>query len=371
MSDILVFPEQFSFDVRVTHNNPRRRLTIKNVGTLAVKINIVPPAVDSFTVTDIKGHLINSKTAVNLISNGTYCIFIQKNSKIGIVPEDVLLIETKQKNFKVVLKPAVSLVSLEELEAATDALPSSRSTNSEKPTHSSSSRSDNVDYHEKPKSAQEKPKSAQEKHQIQTKGTNSTKSQSRLPVFSQEHKEKKGSSQIEFSTEDFRIPTQTKENNNQTDSQPKINKNFSEDNGKNIEKNGNDEDINSLESNEIPAPISVISPVKKDEKLSRKSQTRWEHDDILEQSLHVKFSFKDDDFSGPKVGSKSIPWYNKNHFEEVSEPPFSFELMMTGDDDDPIFCIDGDYYDMSGRLLTIQQGKSQVIFVTEQGQTHL
>jgi len=268
----------------------------------------------------------------------------KKNSKIGIVPEDVLLVETKQKTFKVALKPAVSLVSLEELEAATDALPSS--SRSEKSLQSSSSRSDNTIN-------SEKPSSSQGKHQIQSKGTNNTKSQSRLPVFTHENKEKKGHSQIEFTAQDFQIQTQPKEDNES--------KAISCD----------DDKTDSSEANENLSPISITSPVKKEYKTSEKSQTKWDHDDILEQSLHVKFSFKDDDFSGPKVGSKNISWYNKNQFEEVNEPPFSFELMMTGDDEDPIFCIDGDYYDMSGRLLTIQQGKSQVIFVTEQGQTHL
>jgi hypothetical protein len=41
--------------------------------------------------------------------------------------------------------------------------------------------------------------------------------------------------------------------------------------------------------------------------------------------------------------------------------------MMMAEKEDPVFCPHGDYYDASGRLLSIRQGKGKVIYVTQEG----
>jgi hypothetical protein len=50
----------------------------------------------------------------------TYCLFVQKRSTIKIVPEDIIVITGSKQTYLFTLKPAVSLVSLEELESVTD-----------------------------------------------------------------------------------------------------------------------------------------------------------------------------------------------------------------------------------------------------------
>ena len=116
---------------------------------------------------------------------------------------------------------------------------------------------------------------------------------------------------------------------------------------------------------EVKAPAKIQeSPVAKKSAIpgvQRKHPQLPPEADVLEQSLHVKFSFKDDDFVKGPGKSQPVNWYSDDAFEGLAEPDFSFELMMTGDQDDPVFCIDGDYYDSSGRLLVVKQGKGQVI----------
>ena len=55
MSEIVVYPEQISFDVRQQRTAKRIRITIKNLGNMSAKVTIKPPESDSFTLTDAKG----------------------------------------------------------------------------------------------------------------------------------------------------------------------------------------------------------------------------------------------------------------------------------------------------------------------------
>ena len=81
MGDIVVFPEKFSFDVRVQRSNPRRRLTIKNMGIMACKVTITMPETDSFIVTDAKGKTVGGKLTINMIPDSSCCLFCTKKSK--------------------------------------------------------------------------------------------------------------------------------------------------------------------------------------------------------------------------------------------------------------------------------------------------
>ena len=119
----------------------------------------------------------------------------------------------------------------------------------------------------------------------------------------------------------------------------------------------------------LPPPQQIEdTPTVKKSGIPRRHADLPPEADVLERSLHVKFSFKDDDFVAKAAMKKrEVKWYDEDAFGDLQEPDFSFELMMTGDVDDPVFCMDSDYYDSSGRLLTVQQGKGQVIYVTEDG----
>ena len=125
-----------------------------------------------------------------------------------------------------------------------------------------------------------------------------------------------------------------------------------------------------------PAALSQDEPGTKKSGIPRRthhSNLPYTPDmDILEQSIHLKIKTPEndddiDDIDDDNSDKKTIVnWYEDGAFDDIEEPNYSFELMMTAEGEDPIFCIDGDYYDSSGRLLTVQQGKPEVIFVTSQ-----
>lgn len=272
MSDIVVFPEQLSFDVKVQRNSPRRRLTAKNLGTLPLKVSITPPTSDAFIVTESSGKVVTRKFSTTLQTQSTYILFVQKKPSVGIVPDDTITFDSQGKSVKVALKPAVSTVTLEELEKAAEPQP--------EPT----------------------PK---------------TPKQISIP----KQQEPKEEPEAEIETEE------------ETEEEVKISK--------------------------LPEPVAISA-------LSPRSSSRIDPSfDVLQQSLTMKFAFKLDDFNETKK-VKEISWYDDDAFQ-IEEPEFSFELMLTKAGEDPIFCIDGDYFDQSGRLLSVQQGKPRTVFVTEGG----
>jgi hypothetical protein len=279
MSDIVVFPEQFSFDVRVQRNNPRRRLTIKNLGIMAAKLTITLPETDAFFVTDSKGRTLTSSAMVTMNPDTSHFLFVQKRPTVGIAPEAEIVISGGTKTYHVALKPAVSLVSLEELEAVAD----KRETDD-----------------------------------------------SAVPSFS--------ASDVEEPHQDrrSRIPT----------AEP----------AKRVSRAASEPARVDVEPEPARKPSGI--PIGR----TRRRQELGPGADVLEQSMHVRFSFRE-------VGARprSIGWYEPDAFANLQEPEFTFELMVTGDNEEPVFCIDGDYYDASGRLLSVQQGKGKVIYVTENG----
>ncbi|OHT04253.1 hypothetical protein TRFO_28304 [Tritrichomonas foetus] len=179
---------------------------------------------------------------------------------------------------------------------------------------------------------------------------------------------------FEFSASDFQIPQLAEDEEEplvkQTPVKPTQQKQASQGQvsaRKQATNNSNKDDKN----DEIGMPKKLEqSPSKRQSQIpvSKRSHPDLPPDaDVLERSLHVKFSFKDDTFSKPPQKASHVKWYEDDAFDKVEEPDFSFELMMTAEGEDPVFCIDGDYYDSSGRMLSVQQGKGKVIFVTEDG----
>jgi hypothetical protein len=327
MSDVIVFPEQFSFDVRVQGSTPRRRLTIKNLGVTAAKLSISPPVSDAFSVTDMKRKTITG----NL-----------KRSTIGIVPEDVLVVAGGKTPYKVALKPAVSLVSLEELESVTD-----KPIEEVDPIALTKS-----DFDVGSRRADQLPalKSA---HKIASElpedpPPREPHRQSKLPVSS-----------APDSTKTL-IPKKTK----------KISKVVPEDipSSRDSLRDGSDPE-SGREEVPIAPPSKLESAPRKANGIPGRHRNKSgiaPEADVLERSLHVRFSFQED-FAKARRGMRSLNWYDREAFARVQEPDFTFELMMTGENEDPVFCVDGDYYDSSGRLLSVQQGKGKVIYVTEDG----
>jgi hypothetical protein len=80
---------------------------------MAAKLTISMPERDAFIVTDSKGKTLTSSTNVTMNPDASYCLFVQKRSTVGIVPEDVIIVSGGRKTYRVALRPAVSLVSLE------------------------------------------------------------------------------------------------------------------------------------------------------------------------------------------------------------------------------------------------------------------
>jgi hypothetical protein len=325
MADIVVFPEQFSFDVRVQRNNPRRRLTIKNLGNIAAKITIQVPSNDSFIFTDSKGKTMTGTTTVSMNPDSSHCLFVQKRATIGIVPEDVLVVAGGKKTYQVALKPAVSLVSLEELETVTDSPMRPAQPDPESVAFSREDFATDDLEDQPPKQTKAKPaKQAELKFQPMKR--------QRKPI---------------------ELPETEEEN---------------------AEPNSVDTDRERCsEPNSLAPPRTLESApvVKKPSGIPgrRRHPDLPPESDVLEESLHVKFSLHEEEFLQGRASAKSqlLPWYDQDAFSDVVEPEFSFELMVTGQRDDPVFCIDGDYYDASGRLLSVQQGKGQVIYVTQEG----
>ncbi|KAH0791492.1 hypothetical protein GPJ56_004603 [Histomonas meleagridis] len=315
MSEIVVFPEQFSFDVRQQRNNPRRRLTIKNCGIMASKITISIPDTNFFTITDSQGRTITSKHTINMIPNSSEYFFIQKKSNVSIVPEDQIVISSGNKIHTIKLKPTVSMISLDDLESvASNDIQSSRSVLSDK--------------------AKATPTSTPRQQTFMSPPDSKT-SNSKQSKISRIKPPSKKITHIENTTNPPKQPLHNK-----------------------------DADILEFTASEFEIPKT--NSIKEESSSSNSDATS--DVDVLEQSLHVKFALKDDSFiPRPQSLSKQINWYKKDAFNDVEEPNFSFELAMTGSKDDPIFCIDGDYYDSSGRLLSVQQGKPRAVFVTEDG----
>ena len=334
MGEIVVFPEQFSFDVRVQKNNPKRRLTIKNLGINPCKVTITPPESDAFAITDAKGKAITEKTTFNMTAESSSCLFVQKKASVGIVPEDSLSVTGGKKPYRVALKPAVSLVSMQELESV-------------------ASRKDDVAGH-----AAEDAGSIDftaDDFDAGTKEPDSKKPrQLRLPAPSKRTTKPKTPETAKAAPPEEKKVHPKQSAAAEPDAHVKDELEFT------------------ASDFEVKAPAKIEeSPVAKKSAIpgvQRKHPQLPPEADVLEQSLHVKFSFKDDDFVKGPGKSQPVNWYSDDAFEGLTEPDFSFELMMTGDQDDPVFCIDGDYYDSSGRLLVVKQGKGQVIYMTEDQQ---
>jgi hypothetical protein len=318
MADVVVFPEQLSFDVRVQRNSPRRRLTIKNLGIMAAKLTVSMPESDAFVVTDSKGKTLTSTTNVTMNPDTSHCLFVQKRSTVGIVPEDVIVVSGGKKTYRVALKPAVSLVSLEELEAVADRQPSDDS------AAASFSRGD---FPEEPHQTRRPPAEAADLPRGDVPEEPHQNRRSRIPTSEPAKRIRKAASEP---------------------SRPPI-------------------DEPDPEPAEGPARVELEAPRKLGSVPVGRPGSRQElgaDADVLERSLHVRFSFRDGD---ERARPRAVSWYAPDAFTDLQEPEFTFELMVTGDQEDPVFCVDGDYYDPSGRLLSVQQGKGKVIYVTENG----
>lgn len=418
MGDIVVFPEQFSFDVRVQRSNPRRRLTIKNMGIMACKVTITMPETDSFIVTDAKGKTVGGKLTINMIPDSSCCFFVQKKANVGIVPEDKMMVTGGKKPYSVVLKPAVSLVSIEELESAADASVASdnlsvKSNESVRRNQGKARQLVNEFPDERMSSQDEsEPKHRPSRLKPPTKRISKAQSEEKVgktngngivAPFDPMKKIKKGAdskqsvnNDIEFSASDFQIPQLAEDDDDLYVAQQPVTKRV---NGKqsNIptatvapkstpkrpfdkdkkttsatSKNKDAYDDDS-DSDDVPMPTKLDQSPPVARKASQIPVPHRHPDlppdaDVLEQSLHVKFSFKDDDFAkSPQKVPSVVKWYDDDAFKNVEEPDFSFELMMTGEGEDPVFCIDGEYFDSSGRSLSVNQGKGKVVFVTEDG----
>lgn len=416
MGDIVVFPEQFSFDVRVQRSNPRRRLTIKNMGIMACKVTVTMPETDSFIVTDGKGKMVGGKLTINMIPDSSCCFFVQKKANVGIVPEDKMMVTGGKKPYCVVLKPAVSLVSIEELESAADTSVASdnQSVKSNESVRRYQGKAKQMvdDFPDERLSSQDesepkhrpsrlKPPSKRiskaQSDDINTTNADSSSAASFDPMKKMRkgfEPKKQSNNDIEFSASDFQIP-QLAEDDDDGDSSASRQPAVKRPKGKPVNtpnstvapkatskrpldrksppstanKNSNVDDSN----DDIPMPIKLDQSPPNARKQSQIPVPHRHPDlppdaDVLEQSLHVKFSFKDDDFSkNPQKTPSVVKWYDDDAFKNVEEPDFNFELMMTAEGEDPVFCIDGEYYDSSGRLLSVNQGKGKVIFVTEDG----
>lgn len=394
MGEIVVFPEQFSFDVRVQRSNPRRKLTIKNLGIMACKVSITMPETDSFIVSDGKGKTVGGKIIVNMIPDSSCCFYVQKKASVGIVPEDRMLITGGKKPYTVALKPAVSLVSIEELESVADAQSDNSSLDIQSNDQPSTAKSileddQNISMasqdEEEPKHRVSKikpPTKRISKNQFEATNAFNPGKRMKQPLETPEE-----TNNFEFSPSDFQIPQLGEDEEEPPAVPPKAQKSNKTkiaapkpqvNRAQNKNKAPISPAIEKQEANRSEQDTGIPMPIKLDQEpqLRKPSQIPVPHRhpdlppeaDVLEQSLHVKFSIKDDSFlRNPQKVPKVVKWYDDDAFKNIEEPNFSFELMMTGEKEDPVFCIDGDYYDSSGRLLTVQQGKGKTVFVTEDG----
>lgn len=361
MGEIVVFPEQVSFDVRQQRTAKRVRLSIKNLGNIACKVQVHPPETDSFVLTNAKGHIITSVTKFTLTSESSECLFIAKGSNVGIVPDDKIVIEGGKKPLKVVLKPAVSLVSVDELEAAVKAEQHSKT----------------------PKSARSASKQSSKVLLSDDDGVREIPSRSSFKRPQQT--DKNNEQDLTFEEADFALNMRPK-----SDRTSQCSVRSGKSSARSIREK-QEIQVPEIET-EPPQPVQereqetprkrsklpVPAVLKEDPTPKRSGIPKRHHHndlpytpemDILEQSIHLKI--KNDDNNESENQSTIVNWYEPDAFAELEEPNYTFELMMTGEGEDPIFCIDGDYYDSSGCLLTVQQGKPGVIFVTEQGNKNI
>jgi len=325
MSEIVVYPEQISFDVRQQRTNKRVRVTIKNMGINAIKLNIRPPRSDSFIITNSKGSTISSDITFNMLPESSQYVFVQKKSTVGIVPDDSISIDFSGRSIKVCLRPAVSLVSVDELEAVANM--------SEKAPESARSldsmnliTKNNVDLVEIEKKVSKIP--------------SRSNFISKMPINE--------SADIEASQEEDAIE--------RPKSKPETIKSCSK---------FPMPELISIEPESLPIAKSSIP------KRVHHSNLPYSPDiDVLEQSLSFKLNTSEPISLSQNEDSRTnepiVNWYEENAFDDIEEPEFSFELMLVKEGEDPIFCIDGDYYDSSGTLLVVQQGKAKKVFVTEQ-----
>ena len=368
MGEIVVFPEQFSFDVRQARSNPKRRLTIKNLGINACKVTITMPESDSFTITDAKGKAINSKFTMNMAAESSYIMFVQKKANVGIVPEDKFMVTGGKKPYTISLKPAVSMVSMEELENA-----AGNPDMSDFPLQADDDNMPSQDEREPKKRVSKLKPPTKRQPAKQTAGNENNANKNK------KEPENNPLSNLEFSVSDF-MPAKEEPTDRNNQLQPKGK-------GTKLQKeSGASSQASSMASQTSAASIKstpsknsvqdVPMPKKLDQsptKIQSKIPVPRTHkeispdEDVLENSLHVKFSVKDDAYSKPANKSSILKWYDDDAFDQVEEPYFTFELMMTGEGEDPVFCVDGEYYDSSGRHLSVQQGKGKIIFVTEDG----
>lgn len=366
MGEIVVFPEQVSFDVRQQRTAKRVRLTVKNLGNIACKVQIHPPQTDSFVLTDAKGRIITGLTKFNLTSESSEYIFVAKGANVGIVPDDFILVEGGKKPIKVVLKPAVSLVSVDELEAAVKAEQPKPSPHSARSASKQSSKvilSDEDGVREIPsRSSFKRPKQQEKNNENDLSFEEADFALNIRPksdITSQMSvKSGKSSSRSIISKQEIQEPEEVET--------PEIKESTKE-----------AERETPRKRSKLPVPAAM-----KEDPIPKKSgiPKRQHHNDlpytpdmdILEQSIHLKIKNVENDDNGDSENQSTIVnWYEPDAFAGMEEPNYTFELMMTGEGEDPIFCIDGDYYDSSGCLLTVQQGKPGVIFVTEQGNKNI
>lgn len=351
---VVVFPEQISFIPSIQKNNKRHRITIKNLGNMTIKIIINPPKSNCFTMTDAKGKIINGSHRINLTSESSEFIFIQKNSSVGLVPDDFIVIESPEKSTKVSLKPAVSMITADELEAVVkrsgqkqqnDALNTKLST-----VDKAQKQSENVLLSDEDENVREIP----------------SRSSFKRLNSGREEKAKLKEEDLLFVENDF-----LDKNDDQQDFDT-----HSQINEKKIDDTNNG-DSASVGSSKKKSSLPSSHPNKDQDTKKSAIPKKIKHSefnseaDVLSQSLKLKFTTAEEDESDPRVLSARkqqtfIPWYDDDAFLGVETPEFEFELMLTKEGEDPIFCIDGDYYDSSGRLLTVQQGKQEIVFLTDQ-----
>jgi hypothetical protein len=296
---------------------------------MAAKISITLPQTDAFVVTDAKGKPMTGIHTINIGPSSDYFLFVQKKSTIGIVPEDALVVTGGIKNYKVALRPAVSMVSMQELESVVSSSEDVAPLLDEYSADAPQFTREDFETPEFKQSAQPAVRNIPKKPTL-------GKPLVTKPITG-------GKKRVEhFVTKKILedVPTSQK-----TDQCVQT-----------------EEEQDEEENGALKQPERLVESPKMKEQQKRKDEG-----DVLAQSLHVKFSFKEDDFVAQKEGKRLINWYQAGDCDDLEEPEFSFELMMTGEGEEPVFCIDGDYYDSSGRMLSIQQGKGKVICVNGDG----
>jgi hypothetical protein len=105
-----------------------------------------------------------------------------------------------------------------------------------------------------------------------------------------------------------------------------------------------------ISQTEVKAPRATSS-LRKSQKITLPYNSEI---DVLSQSISLKLNRQEDDLNEESKTDEplTIFWYDSIDFEKIEEPEFSFELPVSFKADEPIFFVDGEYFDSSGRSLS-------------------